>query len=194
MNNEIVKPGELYRHFKGKLYQIITIAKDAETMKELVIYQALYGSFEIYARPLSEFLEALDKNKYPDATQKYRFQLIGKEQLKLSGEDGKEDTGRAPYRGSGEDRIQHFTEDNSGNTEFVETDVSQKLIAFLDANSCREKIEILQSMKKDMNAVILSNMALSLDLVLENDDLESGYFLILQNLEQRCRFEGSRLR
>lgn len=194
MNNEIVKPGELYRHFKGKLYQIITIAKDAETMKELVIYQALYETFEIYARPLSEFLEVLDKNKYPDATQKYRFQLIGKEQLKLSGEDGKEDTGRTPYREIDEDRKKDFAEDNSGNAEFVETDISQKLIAFLDANSCREKIEILQSMKKDMNAVILSNMALSLDLVLENDDLESGYFLILQNLEQRCRFEGSRLR
>ena len=178
MNNEIVKPGELYRHFKGKLYQIITIAKDAETMKELVIYQALYETFEIYARPLSEFLEVLDKNKYPDATQKYRFQLIGKEQLKLSGEEGKEDTGRIPYREIDEDRKKDFAEDNSGNAEFVETDISQKLIAFLDANSCREKIEILQSMKKDMNAVILSNMALSLDLVLENDDLESGYFLI----------------
>lgn len=69
-----LKIRQLYRHFKGKLYYVMDIGLDSETLEEMVIYQALYGDKKIFIRPLKMFLSKVDVKKYPNVKQTYRFE------------------------------------------------------------------------------------------------------------------------
>ena len=74
-----VKPGGVYRHFKGKMYQVVDVALHSETLEEYVVYRQLYGEGKLWLRPLNMFLEPVDKVKYPDCTQEFRFELVDEE-------------------------------------------------------------------------------------------------------------------
>lgn len=71
-----IKTGRVYRHFKGDFYLVEATAFDSETGEEVVIYRKLYEDGALWVRPLGMFLEEVDREKYPDAEQKYRFELI----------------------------------------------------------------------------------------------------------------------
>ena len=79
MEKQLPQPGWRYRHFKGELYQIVTLALNTETGEDMVVYQALYDDFKVYVRPLSMFLSETDFVKYPDSTQPMRFERVDAE-------------------------------------------------------------------------------------------------------------------
>lgn len=62
-----------YRHFKGIIVEVLAIAKNTETLEDMVIYK---HDNDIWARPYDMFVSKVDKEKYPNITQEYRFELI----------------------------------------------------------------------------------------------------------------------
>ena len=77
----VIEIGKIYRHFKGKLYKVLDIVYDSESnndeeYKKVVIYQALYGDNLKWARPYDMFNSLVDREKYPDVEQKYRFEEV----------------------------------------------------------------------------------------------------------------------
>jgi len=73
---EEIKVHGIYRHFKGDYYIVEGIGIHSETKEKYVIYRPLYGDGEsLYLRPYDMFLSEVDREKYPNVKQKYRFEL-----------------------------------------------------------------------------------------------------------------------
>ena len=85
MNDNRIRVGDVVRHFKREyvspetseyLYRVLAFARHTETDEELVIYQAMYPPFKTCARPYEMFMNRVDREKYPDAAQEYRFEVV----------------------------------------------------------------------------------------------------------------------
>lgn len=195
--NQIPQAGEIYQHFKGKLYRIVALATHTETGEQLVIYQALYGEFQVFARPLSMFLEKVDAKEYPDAAGKDRFMRIPMAEaaavpqpVPAPSENPVELRPAAmPSESTVESRDVAASSENS-----VEPQPDPGLLAFLDADSYEEKLEVFASLEGKVDLHMLNAIAASLDLELSEGSLEEQYDTLKSCLMTLERYECNRLR
>jgi hypothetical protein len=76
----IPQAGEIYRHFKGGLYAVLACpVKHTENNELFVCYKSINEDYQYYVRPLDMFMSKVDKEKYPEAPQTYRFEKVGGE-------------------------------------------------------------------------------------------------------------------
>jgi hypothetical protein len=68
--------GKIVKHFKDKFYLILGVVEHTETKDKMVVYKAMYDTYKKYVRPIDMFLSKVDKEKYPDVEQEYRFEFI----------------------------------------------------------------------------------------------------------------------
>lgn len=171
------KPFEKFRHFKGNSYQVMTLAKDADTGEDLVVYQAMYGDFTVYVRGLDAFMSPVDKEKYPDASQKYRFERIGEASETVETPKAEE----APK----EDMTQASEEGESVLDPLVEE--------FLDTKEIEDKLNILAALHHKVTDDMLDILAAASDIELNEGSTEEKYKELKKCLLMTERYEGRRL-
>lgn len=186
------KAGEIYRHFKNKMYQVVTVATHSETGEQLVIYQALYGDYRVYARPLSMFIEEVDSVKYPNASQSYRFERVELEGEKtedakmVSKESGMSDAQTGQLRSDAFEEAQWEQEPDGD-----ETGVNAKLMEFLDADTFEEKYNVLVSMRDIITDKLVDDIAVVMDIVIPDGDLMVRYDDLKHAIRTRQKYEYS---
>lgn len=185
------KSGEFYRHFKNKLYQIVAVATHSETREKLVIYQALYGDYQVYARPLEMFVSEVDHVKYPNVTQKYRFERVEPPMQEMARELPKKSVAQTIL----ESQTVAVTEESQDVQQPIgDSGVNPKLLAFLDADDMEEKYHILVSMRDEVDDQLINNMAVAVDVIIPDGDIANRYEQLKNCIKTRQRYETDRLR
>lgn len=195
MERTIPRPGEKYIHFKKKAYQVICIANHSETGEKMVVYQALYGDFSFYVRPLVNFISEVDHEKYPDVAQKYRFELA--EDIKRN----------APEDEKAKDlkiNLHHIKVMDLNGEEHAplqeEQEVTEEqvpdpiLLRFLDAETYQEKREVLKSVQNRMTDRLIDDFAVILDVVIPENDINTRLRQLDTCLATMQRYQTERLR
>lgn len=198
--NRIPKSGELYRHFKNKLYQVVGVAAHSETGEQLVIYQALYGDFKLYARPLEMFTSEVDHEKYPDVDQKYRFEKVERDEPQPEGvKSASQNVSNFVEENAQVQPQAYANEDRNEKTEPVRRNwagktAEEKLTEFFDTEDLEMRYNILVSLKGELNDLMINNMAVVLDVVIPDGDADTRYEELKRCIRTKQKYENSRLR
>ncbi len=202
------RPQEIYRHFKGNMYQVITIATHSETREEMVVYQALYGDYRVYVRPLDMFMSEVDRQKYPDVTQKMRFEKVNlkdaaseEKVVRPSSDVTSNASASRPVRLELDEK--NLKKDYSTSSQVMNKTVDEEaselnldplVIQFMDADLAVEKGEILSKLRPTITNDMIDIMALSVGVVINEGDVYDRYNDLRNCLATMEKYESTRLR
>lgn len=190
MEERMPKAGEFYLQFHEKnIYQILTVAAHVQTGERLVVYQALYGKFQTFACPLEQFNKRVDTGKDPERVQEYCFQRITAEQAERISCRGEK---REEEETAGEEKQENMAEQE--NTAEQEEVVNPHLLEFLDADTYAEKYRVLIRIERDMTDRLINDMAVVLDVVIPEGDLEERFRQLKNCVSTLRKYEVERPR
>ncbi len=173
--------GGFYRHFKNKLYQVKGIAYHSETKEKMVVYQAMYGDYSLYVRPYDMFLSEVDHAKYPDVTQKYRFQETTPAEFEAQ-----------VVKDKPVSVLSDIKSDSDDDTASKKPD--KILMDFLDIDTYQEKLKYIDIVRDRLDDKIIDAMAASLDVEVPEGSLDKRYQSLKQVISAHAKYECTRLR
>lgn len=208
--------GGFYRHFKNKLYQVKAIAYHSETKEKMVVYQALYGDYSLYVRPYDMFMSEVDKKKYPDIYQRYRFEQVypdGSDMphvkaqerddcniaITQSVKENNEDINSIYDNGN---KAQNVMEQNNSiehdnihkNNDIQDEQVNPLLMEFLDAEDYQQKLNTLTGMRSKLDDKLIDAMAASMEIEVPEGPIDKRYASLRSCILTHAKFECVRLR
>ncbi|MDF2868809.1 MAG: hypothetical protein K0R05_384 [Anaerocolumna sp.] len=181
--------GQLFLNKEKKLLQFILIAADKDNQKDIAVYQELSGDYKVYAKDLSSFLTEM----LP-----YTTEMPEKEQtieMEHSQPDVKVEA--KPIVRQNEVKEIEVIKAKLMETTKVSDDnetVSPILLDFLDADTYEEKLNVLIGGRKNLTDRIVNHMAISIDCIVEDGDMEDRVNSLIYCLKTHARFEDKRLR
>ncbi len=208
--------GGFYRHFKNKLYQVKAIAYHSETKEKMVVYQALYGDYSLYVRPYDMFMSEVDKKKYPDIYQGYRFEQVypdGSDMphvkaqerddcniaITQSVKENNEDINSIYDNGNKAQNV--MWQDNSiehdnihKNNDIQDEQVNPLLMEFLDAEDYQQKLNTLTGMRSKLDDKLIDAMAASMEIEVPEGPIDKRYASLRSCILTHAKFECVRLR
>lgn len=191
------KPQEMYRHFKGNIYQIRCLAKHSETGETMVVYQAMYDTFQIYVRPLDMFMEEVDRDRYPEAKQKYRFELLQDMELSSAAQtetfEQEEAEAPAPAEEVPVPAVRPAVSSRTVESE-EQMHIDPLVMEFLDAGTFEQKLNILAALRHRITDSMINTLAAASDLEIKGGNVEERYDELRSCLQMFAKFECNRLR